>query len=76
MEALSSGLPVVCSELTQVRSAFGDSAAYVSEENAFGKQLLDVLGGDGDLNRVDEQFSWEKTVKKTMSMVKGIVDKK
>jgi len=74
MEALSSGLPVVCSELPQVRSAFGNSAAYVSEENAFGKQLLDVLGSDGDLTRVDEQFSWEQTVAETTASLDRFVE--
>ncbi|MFC7135287.1 MULTISPECIES: glycosyltransferase family 4 protein [Salinibaculum] len=65
MEALSSGLPVVSSELPQIRSAFGDTVTYVPEEDAFGERLADVLDGDRERSTLDEQFSWDRTVEET-----------
>jgi glycosyltransferase involved in cell wall biosynthesis len=63
MEALSSGVSVVSADLPQVRSAFGDSVSYISNENAinYADQVCNVL--KRPLNaELDRKFQWQRTV--------------
>ena len=73
MEALSSGVSVVSSELPQVRSAFGDAISYASEPDAFGERMVKELGREGD-SRLDSEFSWEQTVAETTAALESVVD--
>lgn len=73
MEALSADVPAVCSDLPHVRSAFGDSVAYVREEDEFGNQLISVLEHEGDSPGLNERFSWERTVTETTAAVERVV---
>ena len=68
-EALSSGLQVVCSELAQVRSAFGKAVMYVGEGDTFGEGLVDALQNPIDRSELDEQFHWEQTVDATTAAI-------
>ncbi|ELZ03353.1 glycosyltransferase family 4 protein [Natrialba aegyptia] len=73
MESLSAGVPVVCSELPQVRSAFGDTIAYESIDtvDAFGAQILELLKQSPD-PELDSQFRWEQTVDETTAALERI----
>ncbi|WP_137288216.1 glycosyltransferase family 4 protein [Natronorubrum halophilum] len=75
MEALASGVSVVSSDLPQVRSAFGDSVAYVpgSDPDLLGERIAEALvdGGDSSLGA---EFSWERTVAETTSALESVVD--
>ncbi len=73
MESLSAGVPVVCSKLSQVQSAFGDNVAYASTNDAdsFGDQMLEVLEMDIHPG-LASQHSWEKTVIETTMMLEDM----
>ncbi|RKD98087.1 glycosyltransferase family 4 protein [Halopiger aswanensis] len=66
MEALSTGIPVVCSELPQVKSAFGNEIAYAPVDNVdvFGDRMRETLMKESNAE-LDSEFSWERTVKQT-----------
>ena len=74
MEALSSGVSVVSSDLPQVRSAFGDDVAYVDGGNSLAvadaiRERLDSLG-----STLDSTFQWEQTVRESTKALEAIVD--
>lgn len=74
MEALSSGVPVVSSDLPQVRSAFGETVAYVESGDrvAFGNRLCDVLDRPAAVT-LDSAFRWERTVEEMTAALQKIV---
>ena len=65
MEALSAGVPVVCSALEPIRSAFGDVITYVERQtgSAFSDGIQTALARD-DVNP-ESIFEWETTVAAT-----------
>jgi len=73
MEALSTGVPVVSSDLPQVRSAFGDSIVYVPGEDpdALAEAIRETLAGRREID-LDGQFSWERTVDETTAALERV----
>ena len=74
MEALSSGVPVVSSDLPQIRSAFGEVVAYVGSGDrvAFGERLCDVLDRS-TTDSLDSAFQWKRTVEETTTALQSFV---
>ncbi|APX96591.1 glycosyltransferase family 4 protein [Natronorubrum daqingense] len=70
MEALSTGVPVVSSDLPQVRSTFGDSVTYVSEvtPEAVARRIRRKLEGE-TTPTLDDAFRWERTVEETTEVL-------
>jgi glycosyltransferase involved in cell wall biosynthesis len=75
MEALATGLPVVSSDLPQVRSAFGKSVAYVKSADAtgFSEEISETLTAN-PAPKLDEQFSWEQTVGRTTAVLERVAE--
>ncbi len=75
MEALSSGLPVVSSDLPQIRAAFGEAVSFVErgDPTIFSKHACDLLHADPTAS-LDAEFSWEQTVTETTQALESIVD--
>ena len=73
MEALSSGVPVVSSDLPQVRSAFGEAVAYVGSGDGtlFGDRLSSVLDRSM-VGFLDSAFQWKQTVEETTAALQRI----
>ncbi len=76
MEALSSGVPVVCSDLEHVRSAFGDSVIYSECEEI--KNLADTiattLAKDHTVS-LSSHFRWQNTVEETTTILDEVTDR-
>ncbi len=71
MEALSTGVPVVTSDLPQVRSAFGEDVTYVEQgANSFFDAICEVYGGQS--SELDSIFQWEQTVEETTECLKQL----
>ncbi|MFP9193648.1 glycosyltransferase family 4 protein [Natrialbaceae archaeon A-CW1-1] len=72
MEALSSGVPVVCSDLPQVKGAFGNQIAYVpmNDIEAVSKTISSAISG-GESLQFESQFSWEYTIKETSDVLES-----
>lgn len=75
MEALSAGVPVVSSDLPQVRSAFDESVTYVAEEDAagFSEKICKTLSAATE-PELNARFSWERTVEETTAALARLVD--
>ena len=75
MEALSSNLSVVSSNLSQVRAAFGEAVSFVegTDPIEFSKRFCELLRTDSTVS-LDEEFSWEQTVTETTQSLESIVD--
>jgi len=72
MEALSSGVPVVSSDLPQVRSAFGDDVEYADENKiSFSNAICRVCSKQ--TVSLDSTFQWTQTVKRTTKLLKQLV---
>lgn len=73
LEALSAGIPVICSDLPVFREIAGDSACYVHpDRESFSKILLDfierkVIFDLEKTRKCSASFSWEKNVKQTLA---------
>jgi len=74
MEALSTGVPVVSSDLSQVRSAFGRSVEYVEtgDSTVFCDRMCAVLDRFSAVE-LDSVFQWERTVKETTAALQTLV---
>ncbi|NUE02290.1 glycosyltransferase family 4 protein [Halorubraceae archaeon YAN] len=73
MEALSSGVPVVSSDLPQVRSAFGDDVAYVDSGNSLAVTNAIREGLNGLGSTLESAFQWERTVRESTEELEAIV---
>ncbi|UWG52013.1 Glycosyltransferase [Halalkaliarchaeum sp. AArc-CO] len=66
MEALSTGVPVVCSDLPQVRSVFGECVRYTSKEDI--EEIASAIKERIDADQaptLSQELRWNQTVKKT-----------
>jgi len=75
MEALSSGLPVVSSDLPQIRAAFGEAVSFAESDDpiVFSKHACDLLHADLTVS-LDAKFSWDRTVTETTQALESIVE--
>ena len=74
LEALASGVSVVCSDLEQIRSVLGEAVTYVDswDTGAVGEVIaLTLREGGGSL---DERFQWNRTVVVTTKQLKELVE--
>ena len=71
IEALSVGVPVVSSDLPQVRAAFEDALTYFHGD--VGNAVIDALDGGVEVE-LGERFRWERTMKDTTAALKLIAD--
>ncbi len=73
MEALSSGVPVVSSDLPQIRSAFGDSITYITENN-LSETIRNINEIIGNRNNMTDGvlLDWNNTVFKTDKILSKI----
>lgn len=86
LEALSSGVPVVTSDLPQVREVSEEAGlvAPVGDVPALADAMAELLGDEerrrelGDRGRelVDERFTWEGTVEQTTAHLQRLVDRR
>ena len=82
LEALASGLPVLTSDLEQVRSVIASdhSTVPVGDIEGFAEKLKELSMRPNDcemfsnLNRIRERYSWEKTVDETTEVLERLVD--
>ena len=75
MEALASGVGVVCSDLAHLRSAFGDAVRYVDPDQPAGA-LAEAIGVELAADRaagLDDSFRWERTVAETTEVLASLV---
>lgn len=75
MEALAAEVPVVCSDLPQVREAFGDRLTYVTDAHgsAFAAKVEEVLA-HSESPTLDDHYRWEKTVEETTDQLEYLVE--
>ena len=75
MEALSTGVPVVSSDLSQLRSAFGDEISYVSDQDisGFADEIRKELTNNREVN-LKGTFQWDRTVEMTTEILGNLVN--
>jgi glycosyltransferase involved in cell wall biosynthesis len=79
MEAMATGVPVVASDLPQVRDlvSAGGYTVDVGEYEAYAERLGRCLNGDypaGGRERIVENHSWADTVARTTGVLAAISD--
>ena len=69
LEALSSGVRVVSTELRQVQAAVGSNVVYVSTETGrqFAAQIIETLADEQSPDTIGHDFRWEHTIHETTS---------
>lgn len=81
LEAMASGVPVVCSAISPLTEVAGDAALLVDplDPASMASGILSVLGDKTLRERLvrrgisrAREFSWEKTAKATIDAVKGV----
>ncbi|MFC2159567.1 glycosyltransferase family 4 protein [Actinomycetota bacterium] len=81
LEAMSCGLPVICSDSSSICEVVGDAGILVKPGDTvgFADNILKALSDDGLIKRLSidslkrsEKFSWEQTAKKTLEVYKSI----
>lgn len=81
LEAMASGVPVVCSAISPLTEVAGDAALLVDplDTASMASGILSVLGDKTLRERLvrrgisrAREFSWEKTAKATIDAVKGV----
>jgi glycosyltransferase involved in cell wall biosynthesis len=72
MEALSTGVPVVSSDLPQVQSAFGDDVVYVDGKSprVFSKNIHEAF--TASKSELRSTFRWDQTVAETTTVLETI----
>jgi len=82
LEAMSCGLPVICSDSSSICEVVGDAGILVSPGDiaGFADNILKVLSDGSLMKRLSsnslkraEKFSWEQTARKTLEVYKSIV---
>ncbi len=73
LEALSTGVPVVSSDLPQLQSALGGTVAYVDgqEGHRFAKKICEIIANKQSVYLSDE-FRWGQTVEQTTKQIEHI----
>ncbi|MES0342272.1 MAG: glycosyltransferase family 1 protein [Candidatus Humimicrobiaceae bacterium] len=81
LEAMSCGLPIICSDSSSISEVVGDAGMLVSpgDIEGFADNILNVLNDDKLIERLSidslkrvEKFSWEQTARKTLEVYKSI----
>jgi len=81
LEAMSCGLPVICSDSSSIGEVLGDAGILVNPGDicGFADNILKVLSDNGLMERLSidslkraEKFSWEQTARKTLEIFKSI----
>ncbi|WP_117594480.1 glycosyltransferase family 4 protein [Haloprofundus halophilus] len=75
LEALSTNVSVVSSELPQIRSVFGDIIRYapIDDVDRFATQLIETLTQE-KMSGVHPGFCWSQTVAKTTVAIESLVE--
>ncbi|MFC3958591.1 glycosyltransferase family 4 protein [Halovivax cerinus] len=78
LEAQASGLPVVSSDLDQLRTIRTSADRFVSDDagSAFAAGVQSVIETNGHLKTTDEpssRFSWDRTVEETTTVLERLV---
>ncbi len=74
LESMASGIPVVVSDLPQVRGVVAKSGEIVetADGDAFGEAVCEVLERSCDSGETKSMYSWERTVKQTTNYLQNI----
>ncbi|MFC2145296.1 glycosyltransferase family 4 protein [Actinomycetota bacterium] len=81
LEAMSCGLPVICSDSSSISEVVGDAGILVKpgDIGGFADNILNTLSDDSRIERLSidslkraEKFSWEQTARKTLEVYKSI----
>jgi glycosyltransferase involved in cell wall biosynthesis len=76
MEALASDVSVISTDLSHVRSVFGDSISYFSADDVeeLAAQVEGKIESENN-SSLEETFNWTKTVKNTTALLREISEK-
>lgn len=73
MEALSSGVPVVSSDLSHIRAAFGESVMYFECGNVTDlRSKIAAQLAEEHTGQLGDEFSWTQTVRETTAALQSI----
>jgi glycosyltransferase involved in cell wall biosynthesis len=81
LEAMSCGLPVICSDSSSISEVVGDAGILVSpgDIEGFADNILKVLSDDSQMERLSidslkraKKFSWEQAARKTLEVYRSI----
>jgi glycosyltransferase involved in cell wall biosynthesis len=81
LEAMASGTPVVCSNVTSLPEVVGNSAYFVSPDNVFeiARGIKEVLLDEGLRERLvkgglqqSRRFSWEDTARQVLATYESV----
>ncbi len=82
LEAMSCGLPVICSDSSSIGEVVGEAGILVDpgDIDGFADNIIKVLSDDKLMKRLSidslkraEKFSWERTAGKTLEVYKSII---
>jgi len=81
MEAMATGVPVVCSDLPQVRElvSVGGYTADIDDVERFADRIEVCLAGaypDGGRERIVDEHAWSNTVERTTAVLEGICERR
>ena len=66
MEALATGVPVVCTDLPPIRAAFGEAVAYFDGDVEMLVRVVEDLFAKGCAVELADRFRWKHTVQETI----------
>ena len=84
LEAMSCGIPVICSDSSSIKEVVGNAGILVEpgDTGGFADNIIKVVNDDGLRNKLSEnsleragKFSWEKTARKTLEVYKEAASK-
>jgi glycosyltransferase involved in cell wall biosynthesis len=82
LEAMASGVPVLCSNATSLPEVTGDAARQLSPDDpaAWGDAMVELLRDDVERDRLREaglrraaSFSWERTARQTVDVYRSVL---